>query len=546
MKRAVIYARFSSEGQREASIEDQVRSCLKLVENRGWEASGIYSDRALSGATTLRPDYQRLLADARNRVFDLVVAEGLDRLSRDQEATAGLYKLLSFLGIGIVTRAEGEISELHVGLKGTMNAIFLKDLAIKTHRGLEGRVRQGKSGGGRAYGYNVVRQRDHQGEPVRGLREVNSSEAVIVRRIFAEFGQGQSPRAVARALNAAGIVGPNGKAWRDTTIRGHATRRTGILRNDLYAGKLVWNKQTYVRNPDTGRRVARARHVSERIVTDVPELRIVDQGLWDIVQHRLDAIGSSPRSQAQRKSEFWKHRRAKHLLTGLIHCGACGGLLAAVGKDYLACSVARSGAGCTNRKSIKRSLVEEVVLEGLKTRLMAPELVEEFIGAFHAEQNSVRAAHERRHQADEVELRRISQKLQGLYDAIADGLRTPGMQNQLLELEARETAMKKSVAAAPAPSPRFHPRLARIYRDTVADLHTALSDPEARTEAAEILRGLVERISVSTDPRGYCIELIGNIVKLMVLPGGVIPDAYAGSVKVVAGAGFDRDLICKC
>ena len=100
---------------------------------------GVYSDRALSGATTLRPDYQRLLVDARNGLFEAVVAEGLDRLSRDPEATAALYKQMTFLGITVATRAEGEVNDLHVGLKGTMNALFLKDLAIKTHRGLEGR-----------------------------------------------------------------------------------------------------------------------------------------------------------------------------------------------------------------------------------------------------------------------------------------------------------------------------------------------------------------------------------------------------------------------
>ena len=159
MKKAAVYARFSREDQREASIEDQVRSCTKLIEDRGWQVADVYCDRAISGATTLRPGYQRLMGDGRNLAFDVVVAEGLDRLSRDPEATAALYKQLSFLGILIVTRAEGEVSDLHVGLKGTMNAMFLKDLAIKTHRGIEGRVRKGKSGGGKAYGYRTVYQR---------------------------------------------------------------------------------------------------------------------------------------------------------------------------------------------------------------------------------------------------------------------------------------------------------------------------------------------------------------------------------------------------
>ena len=154
--RAVIYARYSSDNQREASIEDQIRICRAFIEREGWTYLDAYTDRALSGASPLRPGYQKLLEDARAGCFEVVVAEALDRLSRDQADVANLYKHLSFLGIRLVTIAEGEISELHVGLKGTMNALFLKDLAQKTRRGLEGRVRQGKSGGGLCYGYKTV------------------------------------------------------------------------------------------------------------------------------------------------------------------------------------------------------------------------------------------------------------------------------------------------------------------------------------------------------------------------------------------------------
>jgi site-specific DNA recombinase len=92
----------------------------------------------------------------------------LDRVSRDQADVATLFKHLRFAGVQIVTLAEGEISELHVGLKGTMNALFLKDLAAKTHRDLRGRVEKGKAGGGLCYGYDVVKRTDSEGEPVRG------------------------------------------------------------------------------------------------------------------------------------------------------------------------------------------------------------------------------------------------------------------------------------------------------------------------------------------------------------------------------------------
>jgi hypothetical protein len=112
--------------------------------------------------------------------------------------------------------------------------------------------------------------------------------------------------------------------------------------------------------------------------------------LWDVVQQRLGDVRASVRSAKIRQTGFWKARRAKHLLTGLIHCGGCGNSLAAVGSDYLACSAARNGAGCDNRKGVRRTRLEAAVLDGLKHRLMAPEYVEKFIRALAEETNALR------------------------------------------------------------------------------------------------------------------------------------------------------------
>ena len=134
--RAAIYARYSTDLQSISRIDDQVRLCRERLERDGHELVEVYSDRAISGATLLRSGVQRLLQDAGRGGFDLVYAEALDRISRDQEDAAGFFKRMRFADVAIVTLAEGEISELHVGLKGTMNALFLKDLAQKTRRGL--------------------------------------------------------------------------------------------------------------------------------------------------------------------------------------------------------------------------------------------------------------------------------------------------------------------------------------------------------------------------------------------------------------------------
>ena len=187
---AAIYARFSSENQSDASIDDQVRVCRRYAELQGFMVANVYADPKISGASTLRPGYQKLLEDARNGDFEVIVAESLDRLSRDLADVALLYKHLSYLGVRLVTVAEGLVNELHVGLKGTMNALYLKDLAQKTHRGLEGRVRSGMSGGGISYGYDLV-----PGKP--GARKINHAQASIVVRIFEEYAAGRSRRAIA-------------------------------------------------------------------------------------------------------------------------------------------------------------------------------------------------------------------------------------------------------------------------------------------------------------------------------------------------------------
>jgi hypothetical protein len=119
-----------------------------FAERQGWAICEEYMDHAVSGATLLHAGFQALMRDALNRRFDVVLAESLDRFSRDQEDTAGLFKRLTFAGVSIVTLAEGDITHLHIGFKGTMNALFLKDLAEKTHRGLRGRIEDGKSAGG--------------------------------------------------------------------------------------------------------------------------------------------------------------------------------------------------------------------------------------------------------------------------------------------------------------------------------------------------------------------------------------------------------------
>ncbi|QPA29806.1 recombinase family protein [Brucella anthropi] len=559
MTRVALYARYSSDNQREASIEDQLRICREQAKREKWKIVGTYKDAGISGASMiLRPGIQALLQDAQAGQFDIVLAEALDRISRDQADVATFYKHLKFAGVPIVTLSEGEISELHVGLKGTMNALFLKDLAAKTHRGIRGRVEDGKSGGGLCFGYNVVKQLDARGDPIRGDREINEAEANVVRRIFREFAAGVGPRTIARTLNEEGVPGPAGKLWSDTTIRGHVKRGTGLVNNELYIGRLIWNRLRYIKDPSTGKRVSRLNPESEWIIKDVPELRIVDDELWHSVRVRQGEIAEKFANVTEavrkhhKKNRLNGTRRPRSLLSGLVFCGCCGGPYSLRGADRFACSNHISKGACSNSRTIPREDLEARVLSGLKDRMMAPEIVEEAMRAYAEETN--RLNRERRSSGDawKAELVKIEKQIRGIIEAIKAGMFHESMKAEMDTLEARKTELNSLLADVPEDTPDILPSASAIYAKKVSALTKALNRKEERQEAAETLRGLIEKISLTPGPeRGEIYatlhgelstilewterQAIGKAAKTT-KPAA---DATGLSLSVVAGAGFE-------
>ena len=505
-KRAVIYARYSSELQSERSIKDQVALCRQKAEREDWKFVEAFSDYALSGASLARPGLQALIEQARDGGFDLLLTESLDRLSRDQEDIAGLYKRLSAWQVEIVTLSEGSINELHVGLKGTMNALFLKDLAAKSLRGQIGKAREGLAAGGIPYAYEVVRKIGEDGELIRGHRRIVAEHADVVRRIFSEFAAGRSSRAIAKGLNVDGIPSPRGGQWNPSTIQGHRRRGVGMLSNPIYVGRQVFNKHAFVRDPDTGTRRARAKDKVEWVEAEVPELAIIDKDLWERVQERLAA------RPVQRPEQ---NRRPKRLFSGLVKCGVCGGNLTIVQKDRYGCMASRQKGTCTNNRSMKATVIEARVLDGLKDRLMEPELVETFIEEYHRELQSLQKQARSQHRSIERERHNLKRQITRLVDAIAEGSisDTKSVGEKLRQLEGRLSALPVFDEEEPQKI-EWHPNTVSVYKQQVADLSTALSaDDVVRDEAAAALRNLVDKIVAHpTEKRGqFELELHGQL-----------------------------------
>ncbi|MCD1620948.1 recombinase family protein, partial [Salipiger manganoxidans] len=553
--RVAIYARYSSDLQSAASITDQVRVCRSLCADRGWRVVEVFTDEAMSGASHLRPGFQAMQQAAMNGQFDVIVAEALDRLSRDQEHIAALHKRMSFLDVSVMTKAEGEINEMHIGLGGTMSALFLKNLAHKTHRGLEGRVRGGKSAGGRSYGYRPRRQLQPDGKLTTGDLDIVPEEAVTIVRIFESYADGLSARSIAAALNAEGIPSPGSGSgsglWSFSTISGNHKRGTGILNNELYVGRRVWNRQRFIKDPETGKCQARLNPPEAWIIEHTPELRLVDDALWHRVKARQGAFREemNPAGVKDAALRPERARRPTYLLSGLMKCAHCGASYTLINKTRYGCSGLRNKgtAICTNRTTIRRDAVEERVLAGLRERLLHPALLDTFVEEYRRAWNAAQADTQAARAKAERELAQVEKKIAGLLSAIEDGMYHPSMKEKMAGLEDRKRSLTAQVAEASEPAVlRMHPSLVDLYRQKIGDLVTALSDPAVRVQAAEAMRSLISEILMvpaADAPDGHRIALNGDLAGILALGEADVRKpprvARAWSETMVAGVGFE-------
>ena len=537
--RAVIYARYSSDLQSKASIDDQVRLCRERVERENGTIIDVYADYAISGGSLRnRPSMQALLNHAKSGGFDYVIAEALDRVSRDQEDIAAIYKRLQHSDVRLLTLAEGEISELHVGLKGTMNALFLKDLALKIRRGQRGRVEAGKIPGGSSYGYRIIRQLLLDGSVSTGEREIDSSQAAIIRRIFEEYADGMAPRRIAAGLNREGIPSPRRGQWNASTINGNRRRRNGILSNELYAGRTTYNRQRFVKDPETGKRIARPNPEHEWVTKEVPGLGIIEDDLWERVQEIK-----------QRYSSRWGNKRQskKRLLSGLLKCGRCGGGMTISRGDRYYCSARREKSTCDADRGIGVQELEGRVLTGLRDILVGNEvLVDEFAAEFKRELTRLRKQSHGASRRLLKDLQQVERGIKRCLDFITGGDGDPGsVRDQLRGLEARKREIDAGLKTQRGEGEvAIHPNLPDLYRRKVTRLQQVLADEAARPQVVEIIRSLIDRIEVHPGKeRGHCeVLIVGALAQVIAFAQQKTTAASTGdggTSLMVAGVGFE-------
>jgi site-specific DNA recombinase len=270
--RAVIYARYSTENQRDASIEDQMRICQRIVDAEGFELITRFEDRGISGGTDQRPGYQALLATARAKLFDIIVVEDISRLWRSRSEFGSRSAELEDMGVHLITACGDDTRRngwgLILGIKNAVAEAMRADIGHKTRRGLEGKALAGERTGGRCYGYD---------RPAGLPETVSLPQAAIINDIFNLAALGKPANYIAAHLNKASVPAPRGGQWGDSTVR-------SILRNRRYLGEVIYGAhEVRVSARDSARRM-RVKRAEPLSVRRAPELAIVSQDLFDKVQ----------------------------------------------------------------------------------------------------------------------------------------------------------------------------------------------------------------------------------------------------------------------
>jgi site-specific DNA recombinase len=260
--KAALYARYSTDLQREESIDDQFRQCERVANAQGFAVVARMADQGISGGTAERPGYQRLIAAARAGQVDIIVAEDISRLWRSRAEYGPRSAELEDAGVHLLTCVGDDTRRdgwgLVLGIKQAIAEHQRREVSYRTRRGLEGLAERGESTGGRVYGFRA----DAPYEP----------EAVVVRRIFELARSGLLPSQVAAMLNAEGLPGPRGPRWSLNAVK-------RVLGNPRYAGRLSWGSTV----SQGGARDSRCtRHVPRPggplVQRTIPAL--VDPALW--------------------------------------------------------------------------------------------------------------------------------------------------------------------------------------------------------------------------------------------------------------------------
>lgn len=477
-------------------------------------------DEAVSGAVLkTRPGVLRLMELVKSGEIDVIVCTSPDRLTRDPELNERLLKLLPFYNVEVhYTQSGGPMSALEQRVHAMLSAQQLRDVGIKTWQGQKGHHLRGKAVAGLAYGYSIDIHHDANGDRIPGLRKINEAEAEIVRRIFKDYSLGLSPVQIAKDLNEQGIPGPSGLKWRDTAIRGHKARGTGILNNETYIGRRVWNRQRYLKNPETDKRNSRINPSAKLLTVEVPHLRIVDQQTWDLVKVQQSIRTKNTKEGAGNR--LTGNKRPAYLLSGLVECGTCKGPYAVMSKDRYGCTNHRKHLGCDNARTISRRNLEERVNSAIPDALLNTSTMGSILARIRHAEECQAGQRGNEEKLNRGKLRKLEKQIENLLTAIRSGLLSPSVAEALTQAEAEKARLKNllenDLDTQKPELPNLNLGMLPIATRALARAATEGAEATEARQWRQLVRTIIERVVVHPLPKkGVALEVHGQLAVLL-------------------------------
>ena len=434
---AVIYARYSSDNQREESIEGQIRECTAYAEKNGFTVVKHYIDRAISAKTDNRPEFQQMIKDSDKKLFDIVLVWKLDRFARNRYDSARYKTQLKKNGVKLMSATE-IISEGPEGiiLESVLEGYaeyYSADLSEKVIRGMTENALKGKfTGGAIPFGYII--NADHR-------FEIDPLTAPFVAETFQRYNDGQTMREIRDWLNEKGVKNQRGGLMTFNTIQ-------HMLNNRRYIGELKYRD---VLIPDA-----------------IPS--IVSAELFNDVQEK---IAKNKKAPARRKAED------DYLLTTKLFCGYCGALMfgesgtSRTGEvhRYYKCATAKKHKGC-KKKTVRKQWLEDLVVNQTMQLVKDDAAMESIIAKVMELQNKENT----NIPLYKKQLRDAESGIQNMLNAIQAGILTSSTKERLEQLEETKRELEARIAEEKLAKPKVTEEFIRFWLLRFRKLDMSLKD----------------------------------------------------------------------
>ena len=555
-----IYSRYSTDFQDQSSITGQQRNCETLAKANGWEVVEKYSDEALSGTDDSRPGYVRMLADSESGKFNAIIVDETSRITRSPGELPRILELLEFRNQFLVDTkgfdSRDETAGMLAAIYGGMDSLELRKIKDRTHRGLRERHKAGFSAGGKTYGYSTELV-DAQDASSKKTHVIVGGEAEILREIFSRYADGESTKAICNDLNRREVPSPGSKwkrtqrrcqGWVHTALAGSAKMHAGILRQEMYIGRVIWNRRKSKKVPGTSRRVFEIRPESEWEIQEHSELRIIDEVLWDRVQARL----ANTRKNVHKNNKRGRGRPSRYLLSGLLKCGECGANFIMTDSRAYGCSSHTNGGNhlCDNNIRVKREVAEDALLGNIRESLLGDDVI-------HYMQQSVRVAireYNKQAQSDPKSVNKLLAKQRDIgkrLERIADAIESVGvsdtLRDRLRQLEQDRKSIKREIVDAKKAKPSLSalpdiiPGLFDAWREIVDSMTDLASNPHALASDVETARVRLHALlgPVVLEPRDGVLWAHPSPNAKSLVETRLSGRLHINSQILVAGAGFE-------